>query len=303
MKQYLFSKDSDLECPRWVNEAEFKSASYGQLYQSSLKDKPVTYYHFSGSNAYSSEEYNILKSLKNTINYYKSHDDMFDYNNFYNKPIAIYAFNSVHFGTGFKRKSVELNIYLSGSKISTATDRYGDGVLYSGSDEKVGMVLYREGFIFINNTSSLATQTVNFSSSHNQNFQDNPRWVYAFLSSSDCMYYEKYYDINSQIATNISFVYAEKNELNHSNNPTYIESGSYTVSTGSTHFYENEHTKIKKTNPSSFTSGSSKFEKQTFITRIGLYDEEKKLIAVGNLANPVRKTENREYVFKLKLDI
>ena len=43
------------------------------------------------------------------------------------------------------------------------------------------------------------------------------------------------------------------------------------------------------------------FEKQTFITRIGLYDKDKKLIAVGSLANPVRKTENREFTIKLKI--
>ena len=31
--------------------------------------------------------------------------------------------------------------------------------------------------------------------------------------------------------------------------------------------------------------------------------ENKKLIGIGSLANPVRKTENREFLFKLKLDI
>lgn len=303
MNQFLFSKDSSSERPRWISKEDYISASYGQMYQSSLKDRPVRYYYFSGSSGYLSNDYKLLHSLKNHINYYKSVDEIYNYDNLKNKPVMIYSFNSVHFGSGFEKKSVEINIYLSGSKISSATDTLGDGVLYRENGEKVGFILYKEGFIIINNTSSLSSESIQYSSSYNGFFNSNPQWINAFLSSSDCMYYTKFYNTKSDMTTNITFVYAEKNELNHSNNPTYIQSGSYTVATGSTFFYENEHVKIKNTNSSPFTSGSAKFEKQTFISRIALYDEEKKLIAIANLANPVRKTENREFVFKLKLDI
>ena len=48
---------------------------------------------------------------------------------------------------------------------------------------------------------------------------------------------------------------------------------------------------------------STQSDEQTFISKIGIYDEERNLIAVANLATPVKKTEDRALTFKLKLDI
>ena len=48
---------------------------------------------------------------------------------------------------------------------------------------------------------------------------------------------------------------------------------------------------------------SGSLEKQTYISKIGIYDEDKNLIAIAKLAKPVRKTENRDFTFKLKLDL
>ena len=63
-------------------------------------------------------------------------------------------------------------------------------------------------------------------------------------------------------------------------------------------------TDLKNTISSSFGCDfSASFRKQTFISKIGIYDDEKNLIAVANLATPVKKLEDRDYTFKLKLDI
>lgn len=300
MSKYRFIKDSKLERPRNISHEEYVSASYGQEFIYEPIDIPLHIYHFSGSIT-GSQEYRLLYSLKNIINSYSAHDDLFNYSNFHNVPSALYAFSSVHIGSGIRKGTVELNSYLSGNLISSISDFREDGILYSGSQEKIGLVLYNEGFILINNTASLSTDIADFSSSYNQ-FSDNPRWIHAFLSASDSLYYDINYDVKSDVATNINFVYAEKNALNHSNNPTYIESGSYSFTSSSYHFKESEEIKVKNTVKSPFNSGSANFEKQTFITRIGLYDEDKKLIGIGSLANPVRKTENREYLFKLRID-
>jgi hypothetical protein len=48
---------------------------------------------------------------------------------------------------------------------------------------------------------------------------------------------------------------------------------------------------------------SESFKRQTFITKIGIYDKEKNLIAIANMARAVKKTEDRDLTFKLKLDI
>ena len=45
------------------------------------------------------------------------------------------------------------------------------------------------------------------------------------------------------------------------------------------------------------------FEKQVFISEIGIYDKEKNLLGIAKLANPVTKKESQDYTFKLKLDM
>ena len=45
------------------------------------------------------------------------------------------------------------------------------------------------------------------------------------------------------------------------------------------------------------------FQKETYITKIGIYDDEKNLIAITHLSKPMRKLEDRDYIFKLKLDV
>ena len=70
-------------------------------------------------------------------------------------------------------------------------------------------------------------------------------------------------------------------------------------------FYkENENIAIKNTISSSFGCDyTASFKKQTFINKIGIYDENKNLIAIAKMATPVRKLETDEYTFKLKLDL
>ena len=103
------------------------------------------------------------------------------------------------------------------------------------------------------------------------------------------------------------FANAPKGRLNHSNNPTYIEfgqSGSTTSPrTGEQRYIESQNISIKNTVSSSFPDPTGTFQKQTWISKIGIYDEDKNLIGIAKVANPVKKTEEREFTFKLKLDI
>ena len=45
------------------------------------------------------------------------------------------------------------------------------------------------------------------------------------------------------------------------------------------------------------------FQKETYISKVAIYDDDKNLIGIAKVATPVRKTEDRQYIFKLKLDI
>jgi hypothetical protein len=48
---------------------------------------------------------------------------------------------------------------------------------------------------------------------------------------------------------------------------------------------------------------SASFQKETYISKIGIYDEDRNLIAIAKVATPVKKTEERDFTFKLKLDV
>lgn len=302
MSKYRFIKNSNLDRPRNISKEQYASASYGDVFEYEPQDVPLKLYGFYGV-VTGSNDYKLLRSLKNTINYYKATDELFDFDNFYNKPTSLLSFSSAHLGSGIQKGTVSLSIYLSGSKIANCTDFRENGVLYDTSDQKIGIVLYNEGFILLNNTSSVSSEQSSFDNRY-ESLTDDIRWTYYCSTADEAILYDIDYSTKNEVPTNTYFVIAEKNQLNHSNNFTYIKSGSYHAQFDSLYqsYIEDTDIEVKKTNKSPFVSGSANFEKQTFITNIGLYDKDKNLIAVGSLANPVKKTENREFLFKLRVD-
>jgi len=306
---YKFFKDGSLQRPRHISKVDFNSASYGVEFPDfNPSDFPVRAYHFSSSalfNSFTHENYKKVKALKNTINYYSGIDEFINYDNVYNKPLCLLAFNMLHVGNGFEKGSINLKYYFQGNLLDSASDSKQNGVLYNKDNNKIGFVLYKEGFIFLTYTGSLSTATTtDITSSHYSSSNEYPKWVYYFTNDDpNLAEFKTEYSTKDQVATSLSFAVADKKLLNHSNNPTYLESGSYEFVASSYSFIENNKTSIKNTIASPFISGSAEFEKQTFITKIGLFDKEKKLIGIASLANPVRKTENREFLFKIKIDI
>jgi hypothetical protein len=72
----------------------------------------------------------------------------------------------------------------------------------------------------------------------------------------------------------------------------------------SSHVYqENPERLIKNIVSSSFGDYNETFRRQVYISKIGIYDEQKNLIGIATLADPVRKDENQDYVFKIKMDM
>jgi hypothetical protein len=92
-------------------------------------------------------------------------------------------------------------------------------------------------------------------------------------------------------------------ELNWSNNPTFFVKGQeVTPATSSVSYRERDNLVLKNIATSSYSGPAEEYYRTTYITKIGIFDEDKRLIAIANLANPVKKTEEQEYTFKLKLD-
>ena len=97
--------------------------------------------------------------------------------------------------------------------------------------------------------------------------------------------------------------HAPMGELNHSNNPTYIKYGEENnVTVDNTRYIERNDKEIANIVKSVHSNYSESFEKTTYISKVGIYDEDKNLIAIAKVATPVKKTTDREYTFKIKLD-
>jgi hypothetical protein len=101
------------------------------------------------------------------------------------------------------------------------------------------------------------------------------------------------------------FCTAPRGELNQSENPTFYTKDSHKPIefTGSVGSFREPARIIKNITSASYQDPTAPFEKTTYISKIGLYDEDKNLIAIASLARPVKKTESRDITFKLKLDI
>jgi hypothetical protein len=81
-----------------------------------------------------------------------------------------------------------------------------------------------------------------------------------------------------------------------------FDTGSH-VQTGSAAYLQDRKRVIKNIVSSSYNDPTASFEKTTYISKIGIYDENENLIAVAKPATPVKKTAERDFTFKLKLDI
>lgn len=95
--------------------------------------------------------------------------------------------------------------------------------------------------------------------------------------------------------------HAPAGELNYSNNPTFPVSsstyGSYTTS--SFNIYESPQT-ITNVVSSSVQNFSASFEPTTYVSKIGLYDEDNNLIGIAKLAKPIKKRKQRFIYFQIK---
>ncbi len=125
----------------------------------------------------------------------------------------------------------------------------------------------------------------------------------------------------SYIPTLTMLAHAPIAELNHSNNSTFIKanaskpssdqygdsskhSGSHwPILSGTKAYVQSKTIQLQNTVSSSYANHTASFSKQTYISKIGIYDENRNLIAVAKLATPVKKTHERDLTFKLKLDI
>ena len=250
-----------------------------------------------------------------------------------NTGVNVIQIPSIFFGSEIKKGTVDLKYYITGNVVGRLKDSRQNGALIqsegtegSAHDGQIaGVVLYKEGFIILTGSYDLATTfsvtpadtkiadkdidgtaiAAANSSWLNFGFGANDKVTYGTNFTNGSASFSIDFAGTHKIPTVTMLAHANKGELNFSNNPTYFKSGQanlQTPITGSGLFREQE-LEIKNIHSASYADPSGSLKKTTYITKVGIYDEKKKLIGIASLAKPVKKTEERDLTFKLKLDI
>jgi len=283
-----------------------------------------------------------LLALKNTMNHYKSLSPHYAYSSSLGNKgaddVRLISIPSIFYGSSIKKGTVSLKFYISGTLAGCLQDINKNGELIQvsgsandlgvdyGSGSTAGVVLYNEGFVVLTGSWVLDPSAVVEANYKTIGIDESPQWLGFGASAGRANQNDSNYSIPSAswdlsfegtnyIPTLTMFANAPGGLFNHSNNPTYADydSRSDTPFTSSFSYIEPDNIKIKNTVSSSwsvltssynpgYVQESASFAKQTYISKIGVYDKNKNLIAIAKLAKPIKKTEQDELSFKLKLD-
>jgi hypothetical protein len=265
-------------------------------------------------------------ALKNTFNYYQKNSPYYAYSNSDlsldkdNDTCCLITIPSIFYGSSIKKGTIDLKFHITGTLVGRLQDIRRNGELIqtgpvgsTGSGSIAGMALYNEGFFYLSGAWALTPEEYVFDAT------SAPKWIHFGAGAHDGLASGHISALKSRTSAsfNIAFsgtnyvpnitmmTHAKKGELNHSNNLTYIKSdqtSSLKPLSGSTSYFERDLT-IKNIVSSSYMDPSGSFQKTTYISKIGIYDDDKNLIGIASLAKPVKKTEDRDLTFKLKLDI
>jgi len=277
------------------------------------------------SNQYGNPSRLRLKTFKSLLTKYRKYSEYFQYSSsavdYDTSDICLINIPSIFYGSSIDKGSVELSIYANGILLAKAQDisKNGELIQTTGSASiqndrsVVGTVLYDEGLIALFDRTPLAGYQEDFYAySTPSAVNDYPRWSNYGLSANiltgsvlttSC---DLQFDGINKIPQLTLLAHANKTELNNSTNYTYtsiLGSSSLTYNSSSYRYIENPSVEIKNVVKSRYLTPTASFAKETYITKILLYDENKNIIGIAKIAKPIRKTEDRDFTFKLKIDL
>jgi hypothetical protein len=256
-----------------------------------------------------------LRALKNTIDSYRYINPNFTYlptgsvtRNLDSVEVGLVSIPTIFYGSQIKKGTVDLKFYYTGTLIAQAKDTYKDGMLYEtygdNTGSLIGFTLYNEGFVVLTASYDLSTNEDIYTGSLGR-----PKWVCFGQSISGSITAPSSSFIMEMSGTNnvqtlTMFALAPKGELNQSNNPTFVKySTANFAATGSKTYLENDKMEIKNVVSSAYADPTGSFAKTTYISKVGIYDANRNLIGIAKVATPVKKTVERDFTFKIKLDL
>jgi len=322
----FITKNGSLASFATVSTTQFASNfAYGDVLTGSYPMSSSIYRDFytasAGAAAGSSRRH--LDALENTLNYYKTLSRHYEYKNSdwdkSTQEANLISIPSIFYGKSIKKGTVDLRFYVTGTLVGQLVDKNRNGELIqvapensTGSGSVAGVVLYTEGFLVLTGSWDLNSLEMNFLNDVGQ--KRKPAWRYwgsgitGFESTMTGSHSSISFQGDNTIPTITMYAHAPKGELNHSNNPTFLENGQVThyiseSNNSGTLFYENDKAVIKNTVFSPYDNNEENFRKHTYISKVVIYDEFMNVLGVAKVAKPVKKTEDREFSFKLKIDI
>ena len=235
--------------------------------------------------------------------------------------ISLVTIPSIFYGQKIKPGTVELNYYVTGTLVATLKDTKQNGELiqtystssspedYSGS--VAGILLYGEGLMFLTGAYQLGEDNdINYSGSSGTlnkwtHFGSGLHQDVSSNTDIEKATFEIKYQGITEAPTVMMMCHANYGELNWSNNPTFLSSSERNDDfTLSNKRFIQQDVDIQNVTHTKLTDDEEpNFKRETYISKVAIYDDKKNLIGVATLANPVRKTEDRQYTFKLKLDL
>lgn len=315
----FITKDGSLQSFATVSANQFANSIYGTELTGTYPMSSSIYRNYYSA----SQERRHVRALENTLNHYINISPHYEYSgslgNKDTQDVNLISIPSIFYGRRIKKGTVDLKFYITGTLIGQLQDINKNGELIQtapegsqGSGSVAGVVLYTEGFVLLTGSWNLDTTTA-------LDYTNNPgdlkysQWRYwgsGITGFDNTPITASHTSISFQGETNIPtitmYAHAPRGDLNHSNNPTFLEAGQSlhsTVAQSGSLYTENDKAVIKNTVFSPYDNNEEPFEKHTYISKVAIYDENMNVLGVAKIAKPVKKTEDREFSFKLKIDI
>ena len=330
----FITKTGNLSTFRTVTTASFNSDyEYGDIISGSYPLSSSVVRQFFSYSAERANAANRIVSLRNTLDYYGFMSRAYQYSSSLGdkgtQPINLISIPSIFYASSIKKGSVNLKYYITGTLIGELNDENKNGDLIqvgpqgsNGSGSTAGVVLYNEGFLLL--TGSWKIYPAEWGDTAELDYKNTgtpvtSSWLFYGIGANDGLPPDTSIGVASRLSASFDCTFkgtnyvpvttmladAPRGELNYSSNPTYIDQaaqGAFEFYSSSLGYMENDKQTIKNTVKSPYVSPTGSYEPQTYISKIGIYDEDKNLIAIAKVATPVKKTENRALTFKLKLD-
>ena len=321
------TKGGNLTAFKTVSSSDFFAMLPGDVMSSSYPMSASISRDFFTASATRDNIANRISALRTSFDFYQTFSRAYAYSSSLGdkatQAISLISIPSIFYGSSIERGSVDLKFYITGTLIGRLQDENYNGELIQtgppgsgGSGSVAGVVLYNEGFLAL--TGSWDIDDVTQLNYLNDGSGKKSTWLYYGVGADDgtppdapgadtrmSASYHMSFKGTNYVPVVTMLAHAPKGELNYSSNPSFIkkdQAARFLFNTSSIGYGESDKQEIKNIVSSSYPDPTGSYEPQTYISRIGIFDKDKNLIGIAKVATPVKKTEERDFTFKLKLD-